>query len=67
MWSVPAGKFEGCFRRRGVTDWGGVHGVSDTWSHPAVPIFGIVSSRAINNAYDMELVAFGLDSGPSPL
>ena len=65
--NVPAGKFEGCFRRRAVTDWGGVHGVSDTWSQPAVPIFGIVSSRAINKAYDMELVAFGLDNGPSPL
>ena len=33
----------------------------------AVPIFGIVSSRAINKAYEMELVAFGLDNGPSPL
>ena len=65
--NVPAGKFEGCFRRRAVTDWGGVHGVSDTWSQPAVPIFGIVSSRAINKAYDMELVAFGLDNGPSTL
>ena len=65
--NVPAGKFEGCFRRRAVTDWGGVHGVSDTWSQPAVPILGIVSSRAINKAYDMELVAFGLDGRPSPL
>jgi len=65
--NVPAGKFEGCFRRRSVTDWGGVHGVSDTWSQPAVPIFGIVSSRAINGAYDMELVAFGPDNGPSSL
>lgn len=31
------------------------------------PIFGIVSSRAINKAYEMELVAFGLDNGPSRL
>ena len=64
--NVPAGKFEGCFRRRSITEWGGVHGVSDTWSQPAVPIFGVVSSRAINKAYDMELVAFGVD-GPLPL
>jgi hypothetical protein len=65
--NVPAGKFEGCFRRRSVTDWGGVHGVSDTWSQPAVPIFGIVSSRAIDEAYDMALVGFGPDNGPSSL
>ena len=56
--NVPAGKFEGCFRRRSVTDWGGVHGVSDTWSQPAVPIFGIVSSSGVdpiwwNKAHDI--------------
>jgi hypothetical protein len=65
--NVPAGKFDGCFRRRSVTYWGGLHGVSDTWSHPAVPVFGIVASRAVGREYDMELVAFGPGNGPSSL
>jgi len=65
--NVPAGKFDGCFHRRAVTDWGGVRGVSDTWSHPAVPIFGLVSSRAIDRKFDMELIAFGSGNGSSSL
>jgi hypothetical protein len=65
--NVPAGKFDGCFHRRAVTDWGGVHGLADTWSHPAVPIFGLVSSRSVDKTFDMELIAFGSGNGPSSL
>ena len=63
--TVTAGTFEGCFRRHGVTDWGHVHEVSDSWSHPAVPIFGLVLSKGAEKPYTMDLIGFGL-GGDAP-
>jgi hypothetical protein len=63
--TVTAGAFVGCFRRREMTDWGHVHEVSDSWSHPAVPIFGLVLSKGVEKPYVMELIGFGV-GGDAP-
>lgn len=60
--AVPAGTFVGCFKMRTDVSWGPWHGASLSWSHPAVPLSGMVKSQGIDQPTTMELVAFG-DSG----
>jgi hypothetical protein len=58
--SVPAGRFDGCFRARSEAQWGPWKSVADSWSHPAVPMSGAVRSQGVDHQFTMELVAFGL-------
>jgi hypothetical protein len=63
--AVPAGRFTGCFRARTDAQWAGFRSVSESWSHPAVPISGMVKSQGIDRPFTMELVAFGLTGAVS--
>ena len=58
--TVPAGRFDGCFRTRTEAQWGPWKSVADSWSHPAVPLSGAVKSQGVDKPFTMELVAFGL-------
>ncbi len=54
--SVPAGTFIGCFKMRTDAQWGGWKSASMSWSHPAVPLSGMVRSDGIDKPSSMELV-----------
>jgi len=58
--SVPAGRFDGCYKTRSDVQWGPYRSVADSWSHPAVPLSGAVRSQGVDHPFTMELVAFGL-------
>ena len=58
--SVPAGRFEGCYKARTDAQWGPWKSVADSWAHPAVPLSGAVRSQGVDKPFTMELVAFGL-------
>jgi hypothetical protein len=60
--TVIAGNFAGCFKARSDASFGPFHAAATSWSHPAVPINGLVKSVGIDNPNTIELVAFG-DSG----
>lgn len=57
--TVPAGRFSGCYRVRTDAQWAGFRSVSDSWSHPSVPLSGMVRSKGVDKPTTMELVAFG--------
>ncbi len=57
--TVPAGRFEGCFRARADAQWGPWRSLADSWRHPAVPLSGLVRSQGIDRPFTMDLVAFG--------
>lgn len=57
--AVPAGRFDGCFHARGSAQWGPWKSTADSWSHPAVPINGVVRTQGVDHPFTMELVAFG--------
>jgi hypothetical protein len=63
--AVPAGTFAGCFKTRTDAAWGPWHSSSTSWSHPAVPLSGLVKSQGIDKPHAMELVAFGLTGAVS--
>ena len=65
--SVPAGSFTGCFKMRTDAQWGPWKSASTSWSHPAVPLSGMVRSEGIDRPSSMELVAFGLAGAVSEL
>jgi hypothetical protein len=58
--TVPAGRFDGCFKARSEAQFGSFRSVADSWSHPAVPLSGAVRSQGVDHQFTMELVAFGL-------
>ena len=60
--TVAAGTFAGSFKVRTEGSWGPWHATSMSWSHPAVPLSGLVKSQGLDKPTTMELVAFG-DSG----
>jgi hypothetical protein len=62
---VPAGRFDGCFHARTSAQWAAWKSTADSWSHPAVPLSGVVRSQGIDHPFTMELVAFGL-TGATP-
>jgi hypothetical protein len=62
---VPAGKFAGCFKGRTDAAWGPWSASSLSWSHPVVPLSGLVKSQGIDRPNAMELVAFGLSGAQS--
>jgi len=65
--TVPAGTFAGCFRARTEASWGPWHSANMSWSHPAVPLSGLVKSQGIDRPTSMELVGFGLTGATSEL
>jgi hypothetical protein len=58
--TVPAGRFDGCFRIRSEAQWGPWKSTADSWSHPAVPLAGTVRSQGVDHPFTMELTSFGL-------
>ena len=64
--TVPAGTFKGCYRRSEKTDVGDVHSETTLWTHPSVPITGLVRSKA-KDGTGLELIAFGLTGAKSSL
>jgi hypothetical protein len=65
--TVPAGRFEGCFKARTDAQWGPWRSVADSWSHPAVPLSGAVRSQGIDRRFTMELTAYGTSGATSEL
>ena len=63
--SVPAGRFDGCFKARTDAQWGPWRSVADSWSHPAVPLSGAVRSQGVDHPFTMELAAFGTSGATS--
>lgn len=57
--TVLSGKFAGCYKVRSDANFGPFHSASMTWSHPAVPINGLVKSVSLNRPSTLELIAFG--------
>lgn len=57
--TVIAGTFNGCYKARTDASFGPFRSASISWSHPAVPINGLVKSQGVDNPHTMELVAFG--------
>ena len=57
--TVPAGRFEGCFKTRTDAQWGLWRSVADSWSHPVVPLSAAVRSQGVDRQFTMELTAFG--------
>jgi len=57
--TVTAGSFTGCYKARTEANFAGFHSAATSWSHPAVPINGLVKSVGIDHPNTMELVAFG--------
>lgn len=55
---VPAGRFEGCFRRHSAVGMRSFKHVDDWWFHPAVPLSGAVR-RETDEGFVMELVGYG--------
>jgi hypothetical protein len=65
--AVIAGVFVGCFKAQTAAAFGPVHRESVTWSHPAVPISGLVRSQSLDGHENMELVAYGETGAVSEL
>jgi len=63
--TVPAGKFDGCFKARTDAQWGPFRSVADSWSHPSVPLSGGVRSQGVDHPFTMELAAFGTSGAVS--
>jgi len=60
--SALGGTFGGCFKTKSTVVLGPLRRESVTWSHPAVPITGLVKSHAVDGPAALELVAYG-DAG----
>jgi hypothetical protein len=56
---APAGIFAGSYRRESEPGWGPLASKSTTWSHPTVPLWGLVKSEGIERKNRLVLVAFG--------
>lgn len=61
----PAGKFGGCYKVHSKVQYGPWKSEADSWSHPAVPINGLVRSVGTDKKFEMELVAYGLSGATS--
>ena len=65
--AVPAGNFDGCFHTQGQVQFAGFKSTAESWSHPAVPLSGLVRSKGIDHPTTMELIAFGMSGATSEL
>ena len=64
---VPAGTFEGCYRRHVSPKFKNIRGDRTVWTHPAVPISGTVKSVTDGKEITVELVDFGMTGAKSTL
>ena len=64
---VAAGTFAGCYKVQANASWGPWQGASVSWSHPAVPLSGLVRSRRLDKRGTLELVNFGEQGAQSEL
>ena len=64
---VPAGRFDGTFKTRSEAQWGPWRSTADSWSHPSVPLSGVVRSQGVDHPFTMELVAFGASGAVAEL
>ena len=64
---VPAGTFDGCYRRHVSPRFKNIRGDRTVWTHPAVPISGTVKSVTDGNEITVELVDFGMTGAMSTL
>jgi len=65
--TAPAGTFPGCYKVRTDASWGPWSAASMSWSHPEVPLSGLVRSVGLDRPTTMELVAFGRSGALSEL
>jgi hypothetical protein len=65
--SVLGGTFASCFKAQSSASFGPMHKESVTWSHPAVPVTGLVKSQSVSGSESMELVAYGETGAVSEL
>lgn len=65
--SVLGGTFAACFKAQSSASFGPMHKESVTWSHPAVPVTGLVKSQSLAGSESMELVAYGESGAVSEL
>jgi hypothetical protein len=65
--TVPAGRFDGCFKTRSEAQYGTFKSTADSWSHPSVPLSGAVRSQGVDHQFTMELAAFGTSGAVSEL
>jgi len=56
---VAAGTFKGAYKRETAPGWGPFESKSLAWSHPVVPLSGLVRSQGLDRKNNLELVAFG--------
>ncbi|MBX3126271.1 MAG: hypothetical protein KF718_06120 [Polyangiaceae bacterium] len=63
--TVPAGTFPGAFLREHESDVSGELIKTRTFSHPSVPISGLVLSEGVLERFRMELVAYGTTGAKS--
>ncbi len=63
--TAPAGTFKGCYKAHSKAQWGPWKSEADSWSHPAVPINGLVHSKGTDKKFEMELLAYGLTGAVS--
>jgi hypothetical protein len=61
--AVPAGSFAGCFKAQTEASFGPFQSQNLSWSHPAVPLSGLVRSQGVDKPTTFELVAFGEKGG----
>jgi len=64
---VPAGDFEGCYRRHVASKFRNINADATVWTHPAVPLSGTVKSLSDNKELTVELVDFGMTGAKSAL
>lgn len=57
--SSPAGKFASCYKVKSDVSIMGYNSSSMSWSHPSIPLSGMVKSEGIDNKNTMVLTAFG--------
>jgi len=56
---APAGMFAGAYKRETVEGWGPFLAKSATWSHPTVPLSGLVRAQATERKSSVQLISFG--------
>jgi len=56
---APAGIFAGAYKRETEESWGPLLAKSTVWSHPAVPLSGVVKSEGKDRRGSLLLIAFG--------
>jgi hypothetical protein len=56
---APAGIFQGAYKKDTDEGWGPMLAKSTTWSHPVVPLSGLVRAQATERRNSLLLVSFG--------